>query len=113
MSTQLRNPAYSLPKQEPFEAPTEIFALLGHPVRYAILRYLIQCSPIARRTSEIAAALRLAPSAIAQHLDPLHRAGIVELSRVGRTNFYELEVDQIEKAVEELLDGCCRYGQPY
>lgn len=64
------------------------FATLGHPGRLAVFRLLMRFAPRGVRPTEIAEALGLKPNTLSHHLSDLTGAGLVAVTRQGRSLFY-------------------------
>jgi len=75
------------------------FATLGHPGRLSVLRLLMRFAPRGVRPTEIAAALGLKPNTLSHHLADLAGAGLVTVSRQGRSLFYAADLEVTEALV--------------
>ncbi|MFN4100589.1 MAG: metalloregulator ArsR/SmtB family transcription factor [Pararhodobacter sp.] len=81
------------------QAAALAFATLGHPGRLAVLRLLMRFAPRGVRPTEIAAALGLKPNTLSHHLADLTGAGLVTVSRQGRSLFYAADLEVTEGLV--------------
>jgi protein-tyrosine-phosphatase/DNA-binding transcriptional ArsR family regulator len=72
------------------------FATLGHPGRLAVFRLLMRFAPQGVRPTEIAAALGLKQNTLSHHLADLTAAGLVDVTREGRSLFYAVDLDTTE-----------------
>src|SRR3954469_7779390 len=73
-------------------APPPVFGLVGHPVRWRLLRELAASD---RRVRELTAALGVPQSLASYHLGRLRRAGVVFVRRSaadGRDAYYSLDL---------------------
>lgn len=75
-----------------FRASAPIFNALGDAFRQDIVMLLAQQERL--NVNQIAQQMPLSRPAISHHLKVLLTAGLVQLERVSRENFYSLSVDQ-------------------
>ena len=75
------------------------FATLGHPGRMAVFRLLMRFAPQGVRPTEIAAALDLKQNTLSHHLSDLTAAGLVSVTRHGRSLFYAVDLDVTESLI--------------
>ncbi|KAF0115559.1 MAG: ArsR family transcriptional regulator/protein tyrosine phosphatase [Rhodobacteraceae bacterium] len=75
------------------------FATLGHPDRLAVFRLLMRFAPQGVRPTEIAEAMGLKPNTLSHHLADLVAAGLVGVTRAGRSLFYAVDLDATEALV--------------
>ncbi|MDX6762071.1 MULTISPECIES: ArsR/SmtB family transcription factor [Streptomyces] len=86
-----------------YQAKSEFFRMLGHPVRIRVLE-LLQDGPMPVR--DLLAAIEVEPSALSQQLAVLRRSGIVTSTRNGATVVYGLaggDVAQLMLAARRIL----------
>src|SRR5262245_52826229 len=69
----------------------DLFAVLGHPVRRALLDRLREADGGERPVKQLAAPFAVSRPAISQHLAVLLAAGLVRERRVGRERHYRLD----------------------
>jgi ArsR family transcriptional regulator, arsenate/arsenite/antimonite-responsive transcriptional repressor / arsenate reductase (thioredoxin) len=69
-----------------------MFATLGHPGRLAVLRLLMRFAPRAQRPTEMALALNMKQNTLSHHLSDLAQAGLVQVTRDGRSLFYAVNL---------------------
>lgn len=74
----------------------QAFATLGHPGRLAVFRLLMRFAPRGARPTEIAAALGLKPNTLSHHLADLTAAGLIGVTRQGRSLSYAVDLDATE-----------------
>lgn len=78
---------------------THAFATLGHPGRLAVFRLLMRFAPQGVRPTEIAAALGLKQNTLSHHLADLTAAGLVSMTRQGRSLFYAVDLELTEALI--------------
>ena len=72
------------------------FATLGHPGRLAVFRLLMRFTPQGVRPTEIAEALGMKQNTLSHHLADLTASGLVQVTRVGRSLYYAVDLDTTE-----------------
>ncbi len=72
------------------------FATLGHPGRMAVFRLLMRFVPQGVRPTEIAEALGMKQNTLSHHLADLTASGLVQVTRVGRSLYYAVDLDTTE-----------------
>ena len=72
------------------------FATLGHPGRMAVFRLLMRFAPQGVRPTEIAEALGMKQNTLSHHLADLTASGLVQVTRVGRSLYYAVDLDTTE-----------------
>jgi ArsR family transcriptional regulator, arsenate/arsenite/antimonite-responsive transcriptional repressor / arsenate reductase (thioredoxin) len=77
----------------------QAFATLGHPDRLAVFRLLMRFAPQGVRPTEIAGALGLKQNTLSHHLADLTTAGLVRVTRQGRSLFYAVDLDGAESLI--------------
>lgn len=75
---------------------THAFATLGHPGRMAVFRLLMRFAPQGVRPTEIAEAIGLKQNTLSHHLADLTASGLVQVTRVGRSLYYAVDLDTTE-----------------
>lgn len=75
------------------------FATLGHPDRLAVFRLLMRFAPRGVRPTEMAEALGLKQNTLSHHLADLVAAGLVGVTRQGRSLFYAVDLDRAEALI--------------
>lgn len=88
----------------------EQFAALGHPLRLAILRQLIQGDPAGTPAGEIQAAVGVPASTLSHHLGTLGAARLVAVERQGTTLRYRADFDTLRALTVFLWGNCCGGG---
>jgi protein-tyrosine-phosphatase/DNA-binding transcriptional ArsR family regulator len=72
------------------------FATLGHPGRMAVFRLVMRFAPQGVRPTEIAEALGMKQNTLSHHLADLAASGLVQVTRVGRSLYYAVDLDTTE-----------------
>jgi ArsR family transcriptional regulator len=86
-------------------------AALAQDNRLDVFRLLVEAGPQGMPAGHIAASLKLPPSALTFHLDRLREAGLVTVTRDGRSMIYAARFDTMDALVSYLTDHCCQ-GRP-
>jgi ArsR family transcriptional regulator, arsenate/arsenite/antimonite-responsive transcriptional repressor / arsenate reductase (thioredoxin) len=79
-----------------------LFATLGHPGRLSVLRLLMRFAPRPQRPTEIAQALLMKQNTLSHHLADLAQAGLVTVTREGRSLFYTVDLHKTEALISYL-----------
>jgi ArsR family transcriptional regulator, arsenate/arsenite/antimonite-responsive transcriptional repressor len=87
---------------ESFRANTNIFAALGDGFRQDIVMLLAQHERL--NVSQITEQIALSRPAVSHHLKVLLQAGLVQMERVSRENFYSLSVDEALASLRLLVE---------
>ena len=80
---------------------------LAHEHRLAVFRLLVQAGPEGQAAGELAEALGLPASSLSFHLAHLHRAGLIEQVRDGRSLIYSAAYPAMNALVGYLTENCC------
>lgn len=83
--------------------PHQLFALLGHPQRLAVLRLLIRRHPDRVPAGEIAAALGLKASTLSEYLAALTQGGLIAPERAGTSLRYGIAPARLRRLADILL----------
>ena len=91
------------------ETPAALAALsaLAHEHRLAVFRLLVQAGPDGMPAGTIADALGLPASSMSFHLAHLHRAGLVDQRRDGRSLIYTAAYPTMNALMGFLTENCC------
>lgn len=84
------------------------FAALGHPLRVAILRLLVQAGSGGLNVSTMREHLGIPATTFGHHLKAMVDAGLVQQSRQGRTLISSAHFAAIQGLVAFLMEDCCR-----
>lgn len=90
------------------ERQAERLAALGHPVRLAILRHVVQGERTGTPAGEIQQALGIPASTLSHHLGTLSAAGLVKVERQGTTLRYRADFDTLRALTAFIWEDCCR-----
>ena len=88
-----------------------VFVSLGHPGRLSVFRLLMRYAPRGQRPTEIAAALGMKQNTLSHHLAELTQARLLKVTRVGRSLYYAVDLQQTEALVDYLTLDLVR-GRP-
>lgn len=84
---------------------------LGHPGRMGAYRLLVRRYPDYVASGDLAKALGFKLNTMSVYLGALHRAGLIEQKRDGRSLLYRFDQEGADSLVGYLFDDCCR-GRP-
>lgn len=82
-------------------------AALGHQHRLKAFRLLVKQGPSGLAAGEIAARLKISPSALSFHLAHLERAGLLRTWRRGRQCRYAVDIEGMRRLLAFLTEDCC------
>ncbi len=77
----------------------------GH--RLQLFRLLIQAGSEGMAAGELARAIDIPNSSLSFHLGHLHRAGLIEQRRAGRSLIYSADYRAMDRLVAYLMENCC------
>ena len=80
---------------------------LAQEHRLALFRLLVQAGPGGMPAGALADALGVPNSSLSFHLAHLHRAGLVDQRRDGRSLIYSARYEALNALVAFLTDNCC------
>ncbi len=86
-------------------------AALGHPVRLAIIRHVVQGGPDGTAAGDLQAKLDIPASTLSHHLERLASAGLVSSRRDGTFLFYSPEFAALRQLTGYLWEDCCKRGK--
>lgn len=90
------------------EQQAEKLAALGHPIRLAILRHVVQGELAGTPAGEIQQALGIPASTLSHHLSTLSAAQLVQVERQGTTLRYRADFDSLRALTAFIWEDCCR-----
>lgn len=82
-------------------------AVLGHPVRLAIIRLLARAGPPGLAAGFIGKQLNTPPNALTFHLQKLVHVGLVTSRREGQFIIYSAVFPDLLQLVDSLVGACC------
>lgn len=89
---------------------SEVLAALGSLAqehRLALFRMLVQAGPEGMAAGALAEALAVPNSSLSFHLAHLHRAGLIDQRREGRSLIYRTNTPAMFSLIGFLTDNCC------
>jgi DNA-binding transcriptional ArsR family regulator len=93
------------------ERHAEALGALGHPVRLAILRFVVQAGDRGAPAGEIQARVDLPASTLSHHLKRLLDAGLLTSRLEGTFHYYAVEYSALRALTAYLWEDCCRGGK--
>lgn len=84
---------------------------LGHPVRLAILRYVVQAGPEGAAAGAIQGHVDMPASSLSHHLKRLVDAGVIRSRGEGTFHYYSADYDALRKLTDYLWEDCCQSGR--
>jgi len=92
-------------------APADVFAVLGHPLRRALLDHLREAGG-EQSVKRLAAPFAVSRPAVSQHLAVLLAAGLVRERKVGRERHYRLDAGRLRE-VYRWVGHFARFWEPH
>ena len=80
---------------------------LAQENRLDVYRMLVQAGPRGMAAGQIATKLGIAPNTLTFHFDRLRQAGLIMVSRNGRSMIYAAHLDVMNTLVVFLTENCC------
>jgi ArsR family transcriptional regulator len=93
------------------ERHAEQLSALGHPVRLAILRFVVQGGEGGAAAGEIQARLDMPASTLSHHLKRLVDAGLLSSRNEGTFHYYAAEYPALRALTDYLWEDCCKRGR--
>jgi len=90
--------------------PTQVIAALealAQENRLAIFRALVQAGPAGRTPSDLSEALDLPAPTLSFHLSQLRHAGLIAVTRNGRSLIYAAAYETMNNLIGFLTENCC------
>jgi ArsR family transcriptional regulator, arsenate/arsenite/antimonite-responsive transcriptional repressor len=94
------------------ERHAEQLSALGHPVRLAILRFVVQGGEGGTAAGEIQTRLDIPASTLSHHLKRLVAAGLLNSRNEGTFHYYAAEYSALRALTDYLWEDCCKRGKP-
>jgi ArsR family transcriptional regulator, arsenate/arsenite/antimonite-responsive transcriptional repressor len=88
----------------------EQLGALGHPVRLAVLRHVVQAGPNGAPAGEIQSKVDVPASTLSHHIDRLARTGLLEARREGTYIYYSAVFPALRALTDFLWEDCCKGG---
>jgi DNA-binding transcriptional ArsR family regulator len=89
---------------------SERFKALGHPVRLAILRRIVQGHADGTPAGAIQEAVGIPASTLSHHLACLAETGLVQVERAGTILRYRAHFEVLHQLTDYLWLDCCKGG---
>ncbi|HKY39190.1 MAG TPA: metalloregulator ArsR/SmtB family transcription factor [Polyangiaceae bacterium] len=89
----------------------EQLSALGHPIRLAVLRFVVQAGIAGAAAGEIQTHVDLAASTLSHHLKRLTDAGLLTARSEGTFHYYSAEYAALRILTDYLWEDCCRKGK--
>jgi ArsR family transcriptional regulator len=84
-----------------------ILSAIGHPIRLAIFRLLVQSGPAGLSAGDIAQAVDMVPSSLSFHLKDLAKSDLVIAKPAGRFVMYAANFQVMSSLIAFLTHDCC------
>lgn len=84
---------------------------LGHPLRLAILRYVVQAGAEGAAAGAIQEHVDLPASTLSHHLKRLVDAGLLSTRQQGTYHYYAAEYAALRSLTDYLWEDCCGRGR--
>lgn len=97
--------------QSKLERHAEQLSALGHPVRLAILRFVVQRGEGGAAAGEIQAHLDMPASTLSHHLKRLVEGELLSTRNEGTFHYYAAEYPALRALTDYLWEDCCRRGR--
>ena len=89
----------------------EQLGALGHPVRLAILRFVVQAGLEGAAAGAIQAHVDMPASTLSHHLRRLVDAGVMQTRGEGTFHYYSVDYQALRRLTDYLWEDCCKNGQ--
>lgn len=83
---------------------------LGHPIRLAILHYVVQGHADGTAVHQIQCKLEIPSSTLSHHIERLASAGLLKARREGTYIYYRADYEQLKSLTDYLWEDCCQHG---
>ena len=90
----------------------EQLSALGHPVRLAILRFVVQGGGEGTPAGEIQSHVDMPASTLSHHLRRLVDSGLLKSRNEGTFHYYSAEYPALRALTDYLWEDCCKRGKP-
>jgi ArsR family transcriptional regulator len=89
----------------------EQLSALGHPVRLAVLRHVVQGGSGGTAAGDIQARVDVPASTLSHHLKRLVDAGLLTSRSEGTFHYYAAEYPALRALTDYLWEDCCKRGR--
>ncbi len=89
----------------------EQFGALGHPIRLAVLRHVVQAGVEGATTTELQEKLDVPWTTLNHHVDRLVDAGLVTVRRDGKFAYHTADYTALRALTDFLWEDCCKRGK--
>ena len=93
------------------ERHAEQLSALGHAVRLAILRFVVQSGEGGAAAGDIQGRLEMPASTLSHHLKRLVDAGLLSSRNEGTFHYYTAEYAALRTLTDYLWEDCCKRGK--
>lgn len=93
------------------ERHAEELGALGHPVRLAIVRLVVQAGEHGVPAGDIQARVDMPASTLSHHLKRLVDAGLLRTRGEGTFHFYAVDFQTLRRLTDYLWEDCCKGGK--
>jgi ArsR family transcriptional regulator, arsenate/arsenite/antimonite-responsive transcriptional repressor len=93
------------------ERHAEQLSALGHSVRLAILRFVVQSGEGGAAAGDIQNRLEVPASTLSHHLKRLVDAGLLRSRNEGTFHYYAAEYSALRTLTDYLWEDCCKRGK--
>ncbi|HSC86214.1 MAG TPA: metalloregulator ArsR/SmtB family transcription factor [Polyangiaceae bacterium] len=93
------------------ERHAEQLSTLNHPVRLAVLRFVVQGGTEGTAAGEIQAHVDVPASTLSHHLKRLVEAGLLTTRLEGTFHYYLPDFAMIRGLTDYLWEDCCKRGK--
>jgi DNA-binding transcriptional ArsR family regulator len=94
------------------ERHAEQLSALGHPVRLAILRLVVQGGVDGVAAGQLQTHVDLPASTLSHHLKRLVDAGLLTSRNEGTFHYYSAEYPALRALTDYIWEDCCKRGKP-
>ncbi|HMJ12307.1 MAG TPA: metalloregulator ArsR/SmtB family transcription factor [Polyangiaceae bacterium] len=89
----------------------EQLSALGHPIRLAILRFVVQGGAEGIAAGEIQSHVDMPASTLSHHLKRLVDGGLLKSRSAGTFHYYSVEYGALRALTDYLWEDCCKRGK--
>ena len=92
------------------EQRAEQLAALGHPIRLAVLRFVVQAGPDGTSAGDIQHHVDMPASSLSHHLKRLVDSGLLQTRGAGTFHFYAPDFQALRALTDYVWEDCCKRG---